>query len=849
MSDKIIKALDHQFNQHRIIFWYDEDAAMEEIYNSYSVPEEGLKLELENNEFQIRYQALKEYPERKILIYSRQAKPEPEDNWLLDLNLGNIIFASDESAMVLQELELNEKLLPVLREYPEYFRNRKERLEPLKNTLHPQKENEDTLKIAMISVLCGTNKAERENRKAFPEIILNVLLDVVEKGNIWTDICKYNLNGEFWRLIEREFGYTAEKTPDALLNHILTTLFQYQLGEEENLYNGTIYAHFDTWRKNLDYKLRVQDMLGKKEKELNVKGQLSALKDIQQLLKLDLYKETDNRIFTNLFQALMKEEMEISTALQIIIKRRETYWYKTGDSERLINHYQMMYSYLLFKEKLQHFEPSFKTVDEGWDEYISHYYEIDSEYRKFLQAFHQINTLSELDMLQNKIEKEYTEDYLQPLADRWQTALEKDPGMELLRPFRMTGFFFKYLISYLHKNQSVFIIISDGLRYEMGAELAGQITQKNRFEVKLSAIQSPVPTYTQLGMAALLPHKELTISENGINVLADGQSTTGLENRMAVIQKWLDANFKGKTVRGMAAKDFTDLSRAEQNDFIRGIDLVFLYSAGADAVGDNVKTEEKLPKGAQDEINYLEQLCSHIGKNLSRAHIVVTADHGFLFRKKEVPDTELTKMEKEEKEVHRDRRYILSPSPITHPAADILTDDQVEWKGSFRLQLARGVNRFRKPGGGTRYVHGGRMPQELCVPVLAIRKSRSDDTSQVDVAVLDRQNRITTGLVSVSFFQEQAVEEKMLARELEVRFESADGAVISNIKKLIFDKEDPIDHNRSRKEDFIFTTQADKYNGQVVVLKLYDIRSGGTLVIYREYNYHLQKKLQMEIDF
>jgi hypothetical protein len=170
------------------------------------------------------------------------------------MNLVHFIFASDEAAMVLQELELNENLLPILREYPEFFRNRKDRLDPLKNTLHINTETEDSLKTAMLSVLCGKKKVERESRKSFPEIILNVFLDSIEKGSVWDDIVKYNLQEEFWRQTEKEFGYNGDKVPDAFLNTTLNNIFHYQLGEEQGMYSGTIFAHFDNWRKNQDYK-------------------------------------------------------------------------------------------------------------------------------------------------------------------------------------------------------------------------------------------------------------------------------------------------------------------------------------------------------------------------------------------------------------------------------------------------------------------------------------------------------------------------------------------------------------------------------------------------------------------
>ena len=141
------------------------------------------------------------------------------------------------------------------------------------------------------------------------------------------------------------------------------------------------------------------------------------------------------------------------------------------------------------------------------------------------------------------------------------------------------------------------------------------------------------------------------------------------------------------------------------------------------------------------------------------------------------------------------------------------------------------------------------MPQELCVPLLFIRKSRVDDVEKVEVAVLDRQNQITTGQITVAFFQEQPVEAKRPARQVEAVFEGDDGKEISNKAHLIFDSGESNEQNRSRKVAFIFTREADAYNGKYVSLKLYDIKAGGVRAFYREYTYYFQKRLQMDVDF
>src|SRR6185437_12931103 len=64
------------------------------------------------------------------------------------------------------------------------------------------------------------------------------------------------------------------------------------------------------------------------------------------------------------------------------------------------------------------------------------------------------------------------------------------------------------------------VIISDALRYEVADELRSRIRQEDRFDATLDAVLGALPSYTQLGMAALLPHSTLKHSADAKTVLA-----------------------------------------------------------------------------------------------------------------------------------------------------------------------------------------------------------------------------------------------------------------------------------------------------------------------------------------
>ena len=62
---KISEALTKLFKEHRIIFWYDEEANMTNEYNKLELGAIE-KIKVENNHFQVKHQVIKESRKRRI---------------------------------------------------------------------------------------------------------------------------------------------------------------------------------------------------------------------------------------------------------------------------------------------------------------------------------------------------------------------------------------------------------------------------------------------------------------------------------------------------------------------------------------------------------------------------------------------------------------------------------------------------------------------------------------------------------------------------------------------------------------------------------------------------------------
>ncbi|MDX9802181.1 MAG: hypothetical protein RBT69_12695, partial [Spirochaetia bacterium] len=356
MNEKIFNALNHHFQSKRIIFWYDDGGKMRDEYKEYN--ELGIeKAEIENNEFYIRYLVQKISPDKRYLLYSASVKPEDSKNWLLDLNLSNFVFASDEASMYLQELGLSDSFLDLVREYLPFFRNKKERLNPLKEIISPETDSEDDLMLAMISVLVGSSKN-------ISDITISLFLDsfLNDSPLYWGNVEKYKLINTFWSIIKSEFSY-MEPDPDlsGLLNFILRNAFDFQMKRKRGPLQQHMFTTVDSWRNNLKYSSSFNKLLDKKEKELNISHELQLDVSLDMLIDIDLFKEADRQIFSKLLAGLENNIIDHTSALHILEKRRETYWYKNSEDNKLKDHYKALYQYLNFIDLYKRTSLDFKT--------------------------------------------------------------------------------------------------------------------------------------------------------------------------------------------------------------------------------------------------------------------------------------------------------------------------------------------------------------------------------------------------------------------------------------------------------------------------------------------------------
>ena len=258
-----------------------------------------------------------------------------------------------------------------------------------------------------------------------------------------------------------------------------------------------------------------------------------------------------------------------------------------------------------------------------------------------------------------------------------------------------------------------------------------------------------------------------------------------MENRNKILQK-----YKGIA---LLADEFVQLKNDAAREQIKDASIVYLYHDVIDARSDGGGAEGDTFKATADAIDELGRIVRHIVNSANGSHVVVTADHGFLFSLRHPDEIDRSTLPKlNGKATIENKRYVINPS---------LPDFADAWRGQTRstagcddnmqFWIPKGTNRFHFMG-SSRFIHGGAMPQEIVVPVVTISEANSKktlsstQTKLVDVAILGSRHRITTATAHFKLVQMEAVSERVKPVTLKVAIYDGETAV-SSIETLRFD--------------------------------------------------------------
>jgi len=833
-TEKIQSALEKSFARQRVVFWYDEDAEWWPEFDSVFLADVE-KITVTNNEFAVKHRIAREMPRRKFLLYFR-GKRQPEDtaNWLLDQLLANgPAFSPDRASLALIDAGLPPEFKPLTARHLEFFGSA-DRLARLKEWQTPD-DTERSLRLKMVAVICKTEPAV-EN------VLLALLSDMArEKGDRWKQIEKYDLAEMWWQELSDHFGYLA--SAPTMLDFVLS-LFRAAapVGGTSNLDTRQSLVFFNRWKDSQEYRDTFSMMSDRAAQMLNVSATLNQIEDARPLFENDTYRLIDLRILADLRNALVHGALSPDEIRQRAEKRERLYWARHDTGIQSL--YRAIAMAAEFVEALPKLDLSIESFDAGLEKYATTWWRVDQIYRKFIFHYAESGQTALLEQLAERIEGLYANEYLGKLSHRWQEWVDRRVGWPGGAAHDQRDFFTRFVQPQISDGRKVFVIVSDALRYEAGCELLERILAQDRWKAEIKPMLAALPSFTQVGMAALLPHASLEFSGDGQTILADKVSTGGTEARAQILANRLSG--RGTALR---AEQFLALnSKTDGREISRANDVVYIYHNAIDAIGDKRDTEHRTCAAVEAAIEDLVRILKKAAA-MNVSSMIVTADHGFLYQHEPMVESDFLGVEEPTGTLKYDRRFIVATSSSADARLKHFTAGELGFANPVHLFFPKGTLRMRLQGSGSRYVHGGTSLQEIVIPVIEVKKERASDVAAVDVDIVRTGQQITTGQVTVTFVQSEPVGEKSLARELRAAFFSSTDVQISDAKILKLDASAEDARLRERRERFIFSREANRFNQQDVVLRLEEQIQGTTQYApYKEFPFRLRRTFESDFD-
>ena len=828
--DKIKEALIKRFHEHRIIFWYDEKEELTQQFEKLEIKDVN-KIHIRDNQFEVKYIISKQKANEKFLLYFTGEKPVNEENWLLDMELAHFVFHTDQEAMFLQELELGFHLKELIAEHIEFFKSKERRLK-LKEILGVGDEHQE-LRYKMLAVVFET-----ENVSLLSFIHAHATAEANKNNKFDKELERYKLDRFYWEQINFTFNYQNESPS---IYDFLVEVFHYNfpLGQKTNLTKESRFL-LVSWKDSNQFRESFASMSERIAVDINIENLLRK-SSIDEIINGDLFKLTDKKLIHELTSLIISEDLSIDKVLQYIKQRENKFWFKE---------FQYLYKSLEYAAKMmamvrKHANTSYKSFNEGIDHYASELFEIDQLYRKFIWTYRASSQNKILASLADKIEKVYANDWLLNYNNNWQKIIDQLSVWSDDVRIAQSQFFNNHVKAFTNKKQRLFVIISDAFRYECGAELSKRLQSENRFESSITHMQTCLPSYTQLGMAALLPHKELSIKNHSDSVIVDGMSSSGIQGRSKILAK-----NSGVRATAVKAEDFMKMNSAtEGRDFVKQYDLIYIYHNRIDKIGDDKTSEEKVFEAVEDELHFLMEMMKKIS-NMNGNHMMITSDHGFIYQHNELDESDFSESASEGEIWKGNRRFVMGKDLQGSPSTKAFKGSDLNISTDMDILITKSINRLRVKGSGTRFVHGGASLQEIVIPLVKVTRKRQDTTSQVDIDIIKSTDRITTNILAVSFIQADLVSDKVLPRTIRAAIIANDNELLSDQFNYNFDIDAGSERQREVKHRFQLSSNASgRYKNQRVKLVLEVPVEGSTKwKHYKEFYYTLNISFTNDFD-
>jgi len=798
-----------EYTTRRVIFWKDADGKYSEFVDTLEIP--GVKIHKLTgaNNFQTKYLLEKLDTHSNYLIYDPLSFEKVSDNWLCDMEIYSEEFRADYFSQLMEELQIPAKpnLRQTVKDYTKFFDSKERRQKFI--ALGHEYNHPNDIQYDILAVLVSAKKSDAAS------IMAAVLADSrsLEENRAFEKIQKYGDTSRFWKMVQAHTGYAYDNNPSllSLAAHILLSALSKTM--KESFFRG-MESQMSKTNSSYCYSLihdwlyssqsdDLQMICREVEEELHLPQRFDKL-EVDDLLTSECFPCINERILSRFLAEIGENVVKIDAIQKAVEKRRALIWY-----EPIKPYFDGILKISYMAQFRQTHVGGFHIVEASaiWKKYTADYCNMDSYYRRFYLAFgeSQKNTNTELEDAfkgaSDYVENLYRNWYLEDLASQWTQAIRDDYATKgELSSINRQNDFYRQEVESQSASGRVYVIISDGLRYEMAAELADQLTAETKGSTDIASCQAVFPTKTEYGMAALLPHKRLGL-DNQLNILADDMPTGGLVGREKVLVSHVPDSV------ALTSDRLIQMKKDERRNAVNGKSVVYIYHDVIDKSGESEITD--FFADCEKAIIEIKNLVRIITGDLSGTNIIITSDHGFIYT-----NQALTESSKAEKSLisgdlfEYKSRYAIASSDAE--AEHMITVSMQNYNRPDLIGFApQDYIRFKKPGGSSvkKYMHGGLSLQELVVPIIHFKNLKTSskkyvETQKVSVILMTQSRKISNSIFSLDFYQQEPAGGKMQPTILDIYLADSAGRPVSDKQTLIADRTSEVGKDRQFRLQF-----------------------------------------------
>jgi uncharacterized protein (TIGR02687 family) len=793
----------------KIIFWYDPPANFKDDIAADNL-DSCRVLICDRNEFAIKKTIEHDDLTSNFLVYIPSEKPADNENWLLDILMYSEEYYADTVALTMRRMNLtNTDLRHVIEQHSKFF-DAESRTKRLSNYVTVDDEMKPAdLRMAMMCVLV------KAASRSIESVLTELVFDNAEHSK-YMELKKFGFEEYLWDEICRYYNYEGDQKIETLIKRFMFTALLEQKAEFEAL--PSFYDQFEIHGPGkMDAKFFVDKIKADKRypalqaevaADLKIEGLLVS-RDIISVQTADIFECIDTDIIRKIAASLVNGSLDYSTFEQVISERLNSMWYGAHESE-----YAILGSAMALFKKLEVPIPQGLLATEYVQKYTMDYYLVDTYYRRICANFNKLeDPITELEDLMRMVEGTYQTKFLDLLGKAFSDAL-KEQGSWNFPGIQMSGNFYREIQNKNYKK--CFVIISDGFRYEIGRELYEKMKTDTVLNGKeeINYAISPLPSETRFGMASLLPHRLMAYANKLVTV--DNQSTVDTAARDAVLKK------KKSSYAAIQYKDINKMTRNELRSYMSDKSLVYIYHNVIDNAGEH--NESKVFDVAQTAVDEILVLIRKLYNNLQISNFYVTADHGFLYRRNEIEESQKYSNVVSLHPTEASKRYVLTDDKsLRIPYTVEFTLEDVS-DGAYKVISPYGYDLFKTQGGGIQYVHGGASLQEIVVPVVHLGELRAagnkEAVTPVGVRLKSITRKITNRSFTLEFEQYEKVEDRKQAITCETYLVDEDGNKVSGEYRFVAASESDDVESRSTKIRFnLMNIEFDRSKRYYLILK------------------------------